>query len=140
VSRARQFLGITASNRFVAPNPNDIVACRPIAGQQLSYKQIHKSCCWVTASQTNMFPWKWLNYNNEEHCFPCSPCLDVITRIVSWESTVGAVSQLCDIHQPVRTSAEDIVRIHYQETTNENKHRLQWSLECVNQWGCYNYL
>jgi hypothetical protein len=34
---------------------------------------------------------------------------------------VGAVSQLWDTRQPVRTSAEDIVVIRYQETTSEDK-------------------
>jgi hypothetical protein len=36
VSRVRQSLGVTASNRFVAPNPNDIVVYRPVAGQPMS--------------------------------------------------------------------------------------------------------
>jgi hypothetical protein len=31
------------------------------------------------------------------------------------------VSQLWDIRQPVKTLAEDIVRIRYQETTSEDK-------------------
>jgi hypothetical protein len=30
------------------------------------------------------------------------------------------MSQLCDIYQPARTLAEDIVRISYQETTRED--------------------
>jgi hypothetical protein len=34
--------------------------------------------------------------------------------------TVGAMSLLWDIRQPVRTLAEDIVRIRYQETTSED--------------------
>jgi hypothetical protein len=40
---------------------------------------------------------------------------------VSCESTVGAMSLLWDIHQPVRALADDIVRIRYQETTNEDR-------------------
>jgi hypothetical protein len=40
-----------------------------------------------------------------------------------WE-LVGAMSQLWDIHQPVRTLAEDIVRICYQETTSEDSETL----------------
>jgi hypothetical protein len=52
----------------VAPVAYDnIVACRPVAGQRLWDKQIYKSHYWVTSSQTNMFPWKWLNNSNEEH-------------------------------------------------------------------------
>jgi hypothetical protein len=53
-------------------------------------------------------------------CFLFDPGRDVIIRTVSWESTVGATSQLWDIRQPVRSLAEDIVRIRYQETTNED--------------------
>jgi hypothetical protein len=30
------------------------------------------------------------------------------------------MSQLWDIHQPVRTLAEDVVKIRYQETPNED--------------------
>jgi hypothetical protein len=41
----------------------------------------------VTASQSNTFPRKRLNYNNEGRCFLCGPCREVITRTVSWEST-----------------------------------------------------
>jgi transcription initiation factor TFIIIB Brf1 subunit/transcription initiation factor TFIIB len=33
---------------------------------------------------------------------------------------VGAMSQLWDIRQPIRTLAENIVRIRYQETTNKD--------------------
>jgi hypothetical protein len=33
---------------------------------------------------------------------------------------VGTVSQLWDIRQRVRTLAEDIVRMRYQETTSED--------------------
>jgi hypothetical protein len=33
---------------------------------------------------------------------------------------VGAMSQLWDIRQPVRTLAEDSVKIRYQETTSED--------------------
>jgi hypothetical protein len=39
-----------------------IVACRPVAGQRARDKQIYKSRCWVTASQTNMFPLQRLKY------------------------------------------------------------------------------
>jgi hypothetical protein len=53
------------------------------AGQQLWDKQIYKSHWWVTASQRNMFPWNRLNYN-EERCFLCGPCWDVISG-TSWE-------------------------------------------------------
>jgi hypothetical protein len=45
--------------------PIDTVACRPVAGQWLWDKKMYKSHCWLTASQTNMFPRKWPNYNNE---------------------------------------------------------------------------
>jgi hypothetical protein len=38
----------------------------------------------------------------------------------SGSSTVGAMSLLWDIRQPVRTLAEDIVKIRYQETTSED--------------------
>jgi hypothetical protein len=65
-----------------------------------------------------MFPWKRLNYDSEEWCFLCSPCLNVVTRMVSWEATVGALTQLWDIRQPVRTLAEDIVRFCYRETSS----------------------
>jgi hypothetical protein len=37
----------------------------------------------------------------------------------SW--TVAAMSELWDIRQPVRTLAENIVRIRYQETTSEDQ-------------------
>jgi hypothetical protein len=37
-----------------------------------------------------------------------------------WEPTVGVMSQLSDIRQPIRTLAEDFVRICYQETTSED--------------------
>jgi hypothetical protein len=33
---------------------------------------------------------------------------------------VGTMSQLWDIHQPVRTLAKNIVRNHYQEMTSED--------------------
>jgi hypothetical protein len=33
---------------------------------------------------------------------------------------VGAMSQLWDIRQPIRTLAENLVRIRYQETTSED--------------------
>jgi hypothetical protein len=61
-----------------------------------------------------MFPWKRLNYKNEERCFLCGPCQGV-TNGTSLE-----FSQLWDIRQPVRTLAEDIVMIRYRETTNED--------------------
>jgi hypothetical protein len=66
------------------------------------------------ALQTNMFPWQRLNYSSEERCFLHGPCQGVINR------TSLEFSQLWDIRQPVRTLAEDIVRIHYQETTSED--------------------
>jgi hypothetical protein len=66
------------------------VACRPIAGQRPWDKQIYKSCCcWVTASQTNMFLWKRLNYNTEEQCFLCGQCQDVI----KWDKLEATISQ-----------------------------------------------
>jgi hypothetical protein len=37
----------------------------------------------------------------------------------AWE-LVGAMSQLWDIRKPVRTLAEDTVRIRYQEMINED--------------------
>jgi hypothetical protein len=40
-----------------------IVACRPVAGQWPRGMQIYWSRCWVTASETNMLPWKQLYYN-----------------------------------------------------------------------------
>jgi hypothetical protein len=108
----------------------DIVACRPVAGQRSRVKQICNGRCWVAASQTNMFPWKQLNYNNKERWFLRGPCRDLISRTVSWESKVGAMSQLWDICQPVRTSVKNLVRIRYQETSSENIMctAVQWSL------------
>jgi hypothetical protein len=41
------------------------------------------------------------------------PCRDIIT------GTAGATSELWDIRQSVRTLAEDIVKIHYEETTSD---------------------
>jgi hypothetical protein len=38
------------------------------------------------------------------------------SNLLDW----AGMSQLEDIHQPVRTFAEDIVKIHYQDTTNED--------------------
>jgi hypothetical protein len=49
----------------------------------------------------------------QERCFLCSPCRDR-------SRTIGVMSELWDIRQPVRNSAEDIVRICYQETTSED--------------------
>jgi hypothetical protein len=69
---------------------NDIVACRPVAGQWPWDKQIYNSHHWVTPLQTNIFPRKRLNHNNEMWCFLCSPCRGVISR-ASWE--VQLVSQ-----------------------------------------------
>jgi hypothetical protein len=34
---------------------------------------------------------------------------------------IGAMSQLWDIRQPVRTLADDIVRVRYRETTSEDR-------------------
>jgi hypothetical protein len=56
-----------------------ILACRPVAGQRPRDKQLYKSRYLVTASQTNMFPRQQLNYNDEELCFPCGACRDVIS-------------------------------------------------------------
>jgi hypothetical protein len=69
----------------------NIVACRPIARKRPCNKQLYNSRYWVMASQTNMFQWQKLNYNNEEQCFLCSPCQDVI-RGTSW-----ALHQSCKI-------------------------------------------
>jgi hypothetical protein len=44
--------------------------------------------------------------------------------------TVGTVSRLWDIRQPVRTLPKDIVRIRYQETTIEDR---KLYVCCVNQ-------
>jgi hypothetical protein len=116
-----------------------IVACRPVAEQRPRDMKIYKSRCWVTASQTNIFPRKQLNYN-EERCFLCGPYRVVISgtilelqsvseensRRLVWDGRqsgsyrVGAASQLWGIRQPVRMLAEDIVRICYQETTSED--------------------
>jgi hypothetical protein len=60
-----------------------------------------------------------LDTATEERCFLCSPCRDV-TRI---SRTVEAMSQLRDIHRPIRTKAEDIVKIRYQESASENRLR-----------------
>jgi hypothetical protein len=67
----------------------------------------------VMGLQADMFPWQRLSYSNEEQCFLRGPCQGVINR------TSLKFSQWWDIHQPVRMLAEDIVRIHYQETTSE---------------------
>jgi hypothetical protein len=52
--------------------------------------QIYDNCYWVTALQTNMFPWQQLNYNNEEQCFVCGPCRGVVSRSLQfsqlWQS------------------------------------------------------
>jgi hypothetical protein len=59
-----------------------------------------------------MFPRKRLNYNNER-CFLCGPSQRIIN------GTNLKFSELWDIRQLVRTLAEDIVKIRYQETTSE---------------------
>jgi hypothetical protein len=61
-----------------------------------------------------MFVLQQLKTATEERCFLSGPCRDVITR------TAGAMSELCDIHEPVKTLAEDTVRIRYQEMTSED--------------------
>jgi hypothetical protein len=48
------------------------------------------------------------------------------------------MNQLWDIRQPVRTLAEGITRIRYQETTSEDIEDFMYA--AVNQWGCYSYL
>jgi hypothetical protein len=50
--------------------------------KQQQDKQIYNRHYWVTACQTNMFPWNnWTA--TEEQCFLCSPWQDVITRTIS---------------------------------------------------------
>jgi hypothetical protein len=56
-----------------------------------------------------------MNHNNKEPSFLRCPCQGVIN------GTSLEFSQLWDIRQSVRTSVEDIVRIHYQETTSEDR-------------------
>jgi hypothetical protein len=56
--------------------------CKPVAEQRPRDKQIRNSCYWVTALQTNMFLWQQFNYNNEERCILCGPCLGCIPRII----------------------------------------------------------
>jgi hypothetical protein len=51
----------------------------PAARQRMRNK-IHGSRGWITAWQTNMFPRKQLNYNNEERCFLRGPYLATWTR------------------------------------------------------------
>lgn len=135
VSRARQSFGITASNRSVAPNPNDIVLCRPRCWATHEISKYTRAVGFVNKHG----PTERIEVQQWEVVFLSSPCRDVLTRTFSWESMVEAMNQLY-IHQRVRTSAEDAVRIHYQEMTNEKKHRFHWSLECVNQGCCYSYL
>jgi hypothetical protein len=55
---------------------------RSVAEQRPRDKQMYNSRYCVTASQTNMFPLQQLNYNNEERCFLCGPCRDVLSRTV----------------------------------------------------------
>jgi hypothetical protein len=61
------------SNKLNDRYEENVAACRHIAGQQPRDKEIYKSHCLVTPSQTNMLPWKRLNYNDEEWCFLCGP-------------------------------------------------------------------
>jgi hypothetical protein len=72
------------------------------------------------ASQTNTFPRKRLEYNNER-CFISGPCRDIIIETYlevrqSWkgvcEGLVGAVQN---------GSWISIVKIHYRETTSDNR-------------------
>jgi hypothetical protein len=76
------------------------VACRPGAGQQPWDKKIYNSCDWVTALQTNMFPWQQLNHNNKEWCFLRSPCWDVISgtswklQLVEWSERIKLFNTL----------------------------------------------
>jgi hypothetical protein len=53
--------------------------------------------------------------NNEERCFLRGPCQCVIN------GTCLELSQLWNTRQPLRTLAEYIVRISYQETTSEDR-------------------
>jgi hypothetical protein len=55
------------------------------------------------------------------------------------------MSRLWDIRQPVRTLAENIVRIRYEKMTSEDIEDFMCAaatvmLACVNQWGCYSSL
>jgi hypothetical protein len=54
-----------------------------------------------------------LIYNNER-CVLRGPCQKVI------HGTYLELSQIWDIHQPIRTLAEGIVKIRYKETTSED--------------------
>jgi hypothetical protein len=60
-----------------------------------------------------MFPRKRLNYHNDR-CFLRSPWQEVIN------GTSLEFSQLWGIRQPVRTLAEGIVKVRYQETISED--------------------
>jgi hypothetical protein len=66
----------------------------------------------------------------EDQCSLCSPCRDAILR------TVGAMSELWDIHQTVRMLAEDIVKICYQKVTSGDiEGFICAAVKCVIQWG-----
>jgi hypothetical protein len=65
------------------------------------------------AWQTDTFPWQQPKYNSE-WSFLCSLCQGVINGIGL------EFGQLWDIHQLVRTLAEDNVPICYQEMTAED--------------------
>jgi hypothetical protein len=107
-------LSLNLNHMFGDIDLYSIVARKPVPGQRSREKKIYKSRCWVTASQTNIYPRQRLNYKNEKRCFLRRPCQGGI-NVTSLE-----FSQLWDIRQPVRTLAEDNVRIRYQETTSEN--------------------
>jgi hypothetical protein len=47
---------------------------RPLLDNDSGISKIHGSRCWITAWQTNIFPRKRLNYNNEERRFLRGPC------------------------------------------------------------------
>jgi hypothetical protein len=50
------------------------------------------------------------------------------------------MSQLCDIRRPVRTLAEDIVKIRYQEKTSEDRKHVRCSYElCVQVFSGTNH-
>jgi hypothetical protein len=95
-----------------------IVACRLAAGQRPRNKQIYKSRCWngfankhVPTEKTELQKWRAVFATRSvPRCF---------NHDIIWELTTGAMSKLWDIRQLVRSLAEDIVRISYQETTSE---------------------
>jgi hypothetical protein len=88
-----------------------IVPCRPVTVQWPRDKQLYKSCYWVTASQTHMFPRQQLNYNSEEWCFLCSPCRDVIS-VTRWElqlvelESIRRIRGWCEMAASLEVSCE----------------------------------